>query len=163
MPPAEDVRNGRKARPPHESGVWEAAQRFWRKSLAGEYVGLALLAGGYLLLKFFGHPFHQLFLLSDVRLQHPHAEEERVGVVYLFLSSVKGLPQRLMDLALFFFAHSQRFCIRIPFRYREAHSSKHLIFLRLLNLAQLGGRMSDECSDQELEGFQNNGLEVVCG
>ena len=80
----EDVRHGRKARlTSNDSGLLEAAQRFWQKSYAGDYLGLILLTGAYMLLRMFGEPFHQMFTLDDVRLQHPHADIERVGVCML--------------------------------------------------------------------------------
>lgn len=80
MPPAEDVRNGRKAhlQTPSDSGLWEAAQRFWRKSYAGDYLGLALLLAGFLLVKYLGEPFYQMFALNDMRIQYPHAAVQRV-------------------------------------------------------------------------------------
>lgn len=80
MPPAEDVRNGRKAHlPPSESGLWETAQRFWRKSYAGDYLGLALMLTGYLLVKYLGEPFYQMFVVNDTRISHPHAAVQRVS------------------------------------------------------------------------------------
>jgi len=92
-PPREDVRNGRKARlsPSNETGLLETLQRFWRKSYAGDYTGLIVLAVLEFLIQFFGEPFHQLFLLSDERLQYPHAEVERVSVFWLFMYAA-GVP-----------------------------------------------------------------------
>ena len=80
MPAAEDVRNGRKARlqSTNAGGFWEAAQRFWAKSYAGDYLGLAVLLAAYLFIKYFGEPFHQMFTLNDTRIAHPHAEVQRV-------------------------------------------------------------------------------------
>ena len=81
MPLTQDVRNGRKAQlqTARDSGLWESAQRFWRKSYAGDYLGLALLLAGFLLVKYLGEPFYQQFLLNDPRIQHPHALVQRVG------------------------------------------------------------------------------------
>jgi diacylglycerol diphosphate phosphatase/phosphatidate phosphatase len=79
--PAEDVRNGRKAKlPSPDSGLWEAAQRFWRKSYAGDYLGLLLIAVLFLFVEMVWEPFHQMFVLEDLRIQHPWAEVERVDV-----------------------------------------------------------------------------------
>ena len=82
MPPSEDVRHGRKAHlaSTNDSGLLEAAQRFYKKTYAGDYLGLALVCAALLLIKFFGEPFHQMFMLNDPRLQHPHAEVQRVSV-----------------------------------------------------------------------------------
>ena len=95
----QDARNGRKPLSPlpSPSNFLESAQRFWRKSYAGDYTGLLLLALVELLVKSFGEPFHQLFLLSDTRLQHPHADVETVPVVWLF-AYAGGVP--LLILAL---------------------------------------------------------------
>ena len=76
----EDVRNGRKAKVDNSSGLLEAAQRFWRKSYAGDYIGLALIIVGLMLEEAVAEPFHQMFVLNDTRIQHPWAEVERVGV-----------------------------------------------------------------------------------
>ena len=79
----EDVRNGRKgklASPTSTSSVLESIQRFWQRSYAGDYLGLAIIVILYVPLKVFGEPYHQMFRLSDPRIQHPHAEVERVGV-----------------------------------------------------------------------------------
>lgn len=68
------------ARRNKQSGLYEAAVRFWQKSYAGDYLGLTILVAAYLLISLFGEPFHQMFRLNDYRLQHPHAEVERVPV-----------------------------------------------------------------------------------
>ncbi|KAK5113335.1 hypothetical protein LTR62_003434 [Meristemomyces frigidus] len=70
---------------PESSGIYDSIQRFWTKSYAGDYTGLILLLAAYLLIQFFGEPFHRLFRLDDPRLGFPHAEVERVSVSYLFL------------------------------------------------------------------------------
>lgn len=75
-----DTRNGRKGSATSSSGFLDAAQRFWSRSYAGDYLGLAILIVLYIPLKIFDEPFHQMFRLSDSRIQHPHAEVERVGV-----------------------------------------------------------------------------------
>ena len=77
---SEDVRNGRKTHlPMSESGLWETAQRFWRKSYAGDYLGLAVLLAGFLLIKHLGEPFYQEFVVNDLRISHSHAAVQRVG------------------------------------------------------------------------------------
>lgn len=76
----ENVRNGRKASIPlPDSGLWETAQRFWRKSYAADYLGLALMLAGFLLIKNLGEPFYQEFVVNDIRISHPHAAVQRVG------------------------------------------------------------------------------------
>jgi len=79
--------NGRKSRTASADtgGLWETAQRFWRKSYAGDYSGLIILLVAYLLIQFLGKPFHQRFRLDDPRIQFPHAEVERVSVFWLFI------------------------------------------------------------------------------
>ena len=89
MPPRdEDVRNGRKGKlaSPGNTGtsILESAQRFWQRSYAGDYLGLAIIIVLWVPLKVFGEPYHQMFRLSDSRIQHPHAEVERVGVSTLY-------------------------------------------------------------------------------
>ena len=97
MPLAEDVRNGRKARlhlvaTPSESallgsgggGLWDTAQRFWRKSYAGDYLGLAILLAGFLVVKNLSEPFYQTFVVNDVRISHPFAMVQRVPACEFF-------------------------------------------------------------------------------
>ena len=62
------------------TGLWETLQRFWHKSYAGDYLGVILLLAAYLALQFKGEPFHRMFRLDDPRIQHPHADVERVSV-----------------------------------------------------------------------------------
>ena len=57
-----------------------SARRYWQKSYAGDYLGLILLSVAYAFMKTVDEPFHQMFTLDDTRLQHPHADPERVGV-----------------------------------------------------------------------------------
>ena len=77
---APDVRNGNKPRLTisNMGEMWEAAQRFWRKSYAGDYIGLALLFAGFVIVKMLGEPFHQQFTLGDTRIQHAYAEVQQV-------------------------------------------------------------------------------------
>ena len=78
---AEDVRNGRKARTvANDSGLWETAQRFWSKSYAGDYLGLVMIAVAFLFMKMMVEPFHQMFVINDIRIGHPWTEVERVDV-----------------------------------------------------------------------------------
>lgn len=81
--------------PAQDAGLLDAWQRFSRKTHATDYLGLAVLVTGYILLKLFGEPFHSQFRLDDPRIQHPHAEVERVGVgMFMFTSMVMGLEHR---------------------------------------------------------------------
>jgi len=73
---ARDSRKGKE----QETGLYEAIQRFWQKTYAGDYLGLILLLAAYLVLQFLGEPFHRMFRLDDPRIQFPHAEVERVSV-----------------------------------------------------------------------------------
>ena len=61
-------------------GVLESLRRFWQKSYAGDYLGLTLMLAAYILIQFFGEPFHRMFRLDDPRIGFPHAEVERVSV-----------------------------------------------------------------------------------
>ncbi|KAF7195538.1 Diacylglycerol pyrophosphate phosphatase 1 [Pseudocercospora fuligena] len=81
-------RERRKARSPpsSESGLYETLHRFWqRSSYAGDYFGLLVLVLAYTLVKITSEPFHSQFRLDDPRISHPHAEIERVPVVWLFV------------------------------------------------------------------------------
>ncbi|KAI5371068.1 putative phosphatidic acid phosphatase type 2/haloperoxidase [Septoria linicola] len=69
----------------NDTGLWETARRFWQRSYAGDYLGVAILIAGFVVLKLFGQPFHSQFRLDDPRLQHPHAEVERVDIVWLLI------------------------------------------------------------------------------
>lgn len=82
MASTETVRERRKAKPTpnNESTLLQAVQRFYKKSYAGDYIGLAVLCAAYLLIKFWKEPFHKMFTLNDLRIQHPHADPERVPV-----------------------------------------------------------------------------------
>lgn len=61
-------------------GLLETLQRFWLKTYAGDYLGLIIVLVAYLLIQMLQDPFHQMFSLDDRRLQHPHADIERVSV-----------------------------------------------------------------------------------
>lgn len=62
------------------SGFYDTASRFWKRSYAGDYLGLTVLVVAYIIVKMLDEPYHQMFRLNDYRLQHPHAEVERVPV-----------------------------------------------------------------------------------
>ncbi|CAG8953654.1 hypothetical protein HYFRA_00010113 [Hymenoscyphus fraxineus] len=53
--------------------------RFWEKTYAPDYIGLAILTTAYFLIEFLQEPFHRLFFLSNINIQYPHAEIERVS------------------------------------------------------------------------------------
>ncbi|CAN8097723.1 unnamed protein product [Discula destructiva] len=57
-----------------------ALTRFWTRSYAPDYLGLALLGTLYLLLATLATPFHRLFSPADLAIAFPHAETERVPV-----------------------------------------------------------------------------------
>ncbi|KAF2999234.1 hypothetical protein E8E13_002081 [Curvularia kusanoi] len=71
----------------NQPGFVGAAARFWQRSYASDYVGLALLISGYIFLQiqFLAEPFHRMFYLSDLRIAYPHALIERVNVAWLFI------------------------------------------------------------------------------
>lgn len=88
MAGANTARNGRKAKLSSngdKTGVYDTLHRFWSKSYAGDYLGLAVLLAAYLLIQFLNEPWHRLFRLDDPRIGFPHAEVERVSVSLLFL------------------------------------------------------------------------------
>lgn len=84
MPSGEPSRTGNskynKSPPANNNGYLESFLRFARQTHAADYIGLSILVVGELLLKLFGEPFHSQFRLDDPRIQHPHAEVERVSV-----------------------------------------------------------------------------------
>jgi hypothetical protein len=82
MPGSESHHDQRRMRSasPTQSGLWETAQRFYSKSYAGDYIGLVILLLTLSFFEFSGEPFHQMFTIDDPRIQHPHAEIERVPV-----------------------------------------------------------------------------------
>jgi diacylglycerol diphosphate phosphatase/phosphatidate phosphatase len=67
---------------PNENGLYETLQRVWQRHRghAGDYIGLFILIIIYIVVRSFNDPFHSQFRLDDPRIQHPHAEVERVGV-----------------------------------------------------------------------------------
>ncbi|KAJ4988694.1 pap2 domain protein [Stagonosporopsis vannaccii] len=69
----------------NQPGFLGAAARFWQRSYASDYVGLALLISGYIFIQFLAEPFHRMFYLSDLRIAYPHALHERVNVFWLFV------------------------------------------------------------------------------
>lgn len=82
MPGSESHSDPRRMRSasPTQGGLWETAQRFYSKSYAGDYIGLVILILVLSFFEFSGEPFHQMFTIDDPRIQHPHAEIERVPV-----------------------------------------------------------------------------------
>ncbi|KAF2114812.1 phosphatidic acid phosphatase type 2/haloperoxidase [Lophiotrema nucula] len=72
-------------------GFLGAAARFWQRSYASDYVGLAILVTGYIVIQFFAEPFHRMFSLDNLSIQYPHAEVERVPVSWLFIYA-GGVP-----------------------------------------------------------------------
>ncbi|EON69846.1 hypothetical protein W97_09109 [Coniosporium apollinis CBS 100218] len=68
-----------------QPGFMGALARFWQRSYASDYVGLAMIAAAYALLRLFMDPFHRMFSLDNLAIQYPHAEVERVPVPFLFV------------------------------------------------------------------------------
>ncbi|QIX01410.1 hypothetical protein AMS68_006927 [Peltaster fructicola] len=85
MASPDDRNDARRARLVTQGSLLDTAARFWQRSYAGDYLGLGLLVVAYLLIGLLGEPFHQMFRLNDYRLQHPHAEVERVPVYMLIV------------------------------------------------------------------------------
>lgn len=72
----------------NSTGFAGAAARFWKRSYASDYVGLAVLITGYILIQFLAEPFHRMFFLDNLAIGYPHAEIERVPVcTYMWLGS----------------------------------------------------------------------------
>ncbi|KAF2854251.1 acid phosphatase/Vanadium-dependent haloperoxidase [Plenodomus tracheiphilus IPT5] len=69
----------------NSTGFVGAAARFWQRSYASDYVGLAVLITGYILIQFLAEPFHRMFFLNNLAIGYPHAEIERVPVSWLFI------------------------------------------------------------------------------
>ncbi|KAF8850112.1 acid phosphatase/Vanadium-dependent haloperoxidase [Acephala macrosclerotiorum] len=65
--------------------------RFWEKTYAPDYVGLALLLTAYILLVFLVEPFHRMFFINNINLQYPHALVERVPVPWN-IAYAGGIP-----------------------------------------------------------------------
>ncbi|TVY92770.1 hypothetical protein LAWI1_G002306 [Lachnellula willkommii] len=66
-----------------QTGWIGSVARFWedvQKTYAPDYVGFVLLLAAYFLVQFLIEPFHRLFFLSNINIQYPHAEVERVPV-----------------------------------------------------------------------------------
>lgn len=80
MASPDDDHDARRQRSPAAPGLFDAAARFWQKSYAGDYLGLACVLAGFVVLQAIVTPFHQMFRLDDYRIQHPFAESERVPV-----------------------------------------------------------------------------------
>ncbi|KAJ5022362.1 hypothetical protein PSV08DRAFT_220835 [Bipolaris maydis] len=66
-------------------GFLGAVARFWQRSYASDYVGIALLLCGYIPIQFLGEPFHRMFFLDNLAIGYPHAEIERVSVGWLLI------------------------------------------------------------------------------
>jgi diacylglycerol diphosphate phosphatase/phosphatidate phosphatase len=76
---------------------WPGANMRTQRSYASDYVGLAILIAGYILvstwkpleelkltrkvqIQFLAEPFHRMFFLDNLAIGYPHAEVERVSV-----------------------------------------------------------------------------------
>ncbi|KAB8345902.1 hypothetical protein FH972_022957 [Carpinus fangiana] len=74
-----------------------ACARFWQRSWAPDYIALALLFTGEILTQLLVEPFHRLFFLSNLAIQYPHAEHERVPPLLLALYAA-GVPLLVLTL-----------------------------------------------------------------
>jgi len=83
--PAQPHRRSNKHDMFYHPGFAGAAARFWQRSYASDYVGLAILITGYTMMQFFAEPFHRMFFLDNLAIGYPHAEMERVPVSWLFI------------------------------------------------------------------------------
>lgn len=83
--PGGNAQHSRRAAGLQQNGPSSAASRFWQRSYASEYLGLAILIALYILTQFFVEPFHRMFSLDNLAIQFPHAEVERVSVSWLFV------------------------------------------------------------------------------
>ncbi|KKY38688.1 putative diacylglycerol pyrophosphate phosphatase 1 [Diaporthe ampelina] len=72
--------------------------RFYARSYAPDYVGLAILVAAYALIVLLVEPFHRLFYINDLAISFPHAEVERVPVT-LNVVYAAAVPLALIVLA----------------------------------------------------------------
>ncbi|KAF2136335.1 uncharacterized protein K452DRAFT_280106 [Aplosporella prunicola CBS 121167] len=78
-----------------EQQLGGSVSRFWQRSYASDYVGLAMLVVPYILIQLLVEPFHRMFSLDNLAIQFPHAEIERVSVGWLFIYA-GGVPLALL-------------------------------------------------------------------
>ncbi|KAF4631138.1 hypothetical protein G7Y89_g6994 [Cudoniella acicularis] len=84
-----------------QTGWIGSVARFWEKTYAPDYVGLVLLATAYLVIEFIMEPFHRLFFISNINLQYPHAEVERVTPAWnIFYAGGVPLATIILTLAI---------------------------------------------------------------
>ncbi|EOD52517.1 putative mfs multidrug protein [Neofusicoccum parvum UCRNP2] len=93
--PGVNAQHSRRAAGLQQNGASSAVSRFWQRSYASEYLGLAALVAMYIL--FFVEPFHRMFSLDNLAIQFPHAEIERVSVGWLFIYA-GGIPLAILIL-----------------------------------------------------------------
>ncbi|KKY18874.1 putative pap2 domain-containing protein [Diplodia seriata] len=89
--PGGSAQQSRRAAGLQNAGAGSAVSRFWQRSYASEYLGLAILIALYMLIQFFVEPFHRMFSLDNLAIQFPHAQVERVSVSWLFVYA-GGVP-----------------------------------------------------------------------
>ncbi|KAJ4303167.1 hypothetical protein N0V90_002060 [Kalmusia sp. IMI 367209] len=85
MPTPANSSTRRNASLAQSPGFVGAAARFWQRSYASDYVGLAILIAGWIVIQLLGEPFHRMFSLDNLSIQYPHADVERVSVTWLFI------------------------------------------------------------------------------
>ncbi|KAK3175289.1 hypothetical protein OEA41_002536 [Lepraria neglecta] len=65
-----------------DGGIMASFSRFMQRSYAADYAGFALLLVVYTLIQLVVEPFHRMFSLDNISIQYPHAEVERVPVIW---------------------------------------------------------------------------------
>ncbi|KAF2398920.1 PAP2-domain-containing protein [Trichodelitschia bisporula] len=78
-------------------GIVNSLRSFWRRSYASDVLVLLLLLLAYLGVQIYIEPFHRMFFLSNLAIQYPHAEIERVPLPWLFAYAL-GLPLAVIAL-----------------------------------------------------------------
>ncbi|KAH8816025.1 phosphatidic acid phosphatase type 2/haloperoxidase [Xylogone sp. PMI_703] len=60
------------------TGWFGSVARFYQKSYAADYLGLAFMFAGYMVTEYFVTPFHRMIFINNINIQYPHALVERV-------------------------------------------------------------------------------------
>ncbi|KJY01205.1 PAP2-domain-containing protein [Zymoseptoria brevis] len=113
-------------------GVLGVADRIWRSSYAGDYIGLAILIVLYSLFRTFSEPFYTSFRLDDTRIQWPHAEVEHVPVAMLFIYAA-GIPLILL--------------VAWAMIFRPGHHKAHAVLLGLVTSVLMTTFLTDIAKD----------------
>ncbi|KAI9048822.1 hypothetical protein LZ554_007653 [Drepanopeziza brunnea f. sp. 'monogermtubi'] len=86
-----------------QAGCIGSIARFWEKTYAPDYLGLALLFTAYLLLVFLVQPFHRMFFINNINIQYPHALVERVPVKWGIVAGVHKFHVTILGLLISIF------------------------------------------------------------